>query len=89
MATAKITPGTAFQGPDGQVAVKMGPAVSAGQYFVIHPDNGGHYTDENEVKGWPQLSVSESEQAKADAAAAEAAAPAVEPTPAPVPAANK
>lgn len=63
MANTKTTPGTAFQGPDGQVALKMGPKVAAGQFFVIHPDHGGHYSDDAEVdtiKDWPQL--------KADAA---------------------
>lgn len=48
-------PGTAFQGPEGQLAVRMGPGVTAGEFFVIHPDNGGHYASGDEVADWNEL----------------------------------
>lgn len=51
-------PGTARRNPEnGSVAMRMGPRVAACEYFVIHPDHGGHYTDgvpEN-VAEWPRL----------------------------------
>lgn len=48
-----------FQGPDGQVAVRMGPSVTAGEYFVIYPDDGGHYTrhqsEVDTIEMWPKM----------------------------------
>lgn len=41
---ASNTPkGTVFQSPGGMTAVRTGPAVTAGQYFIFDPDNGGYY----------------------------------------------
>lgn len=31
--------------PNGRVAIATGPGVTAGDWFVFDPDNGGHYTD--------------------------------------------
>lgn len=57
MATSSVSKGTVFRGPEGQVALRMGPAVTAYQYFVIHPDNGGYpvSTDKQitEIEGAP------------------------------------
>lgn len=48
--------GTVYQrSADGPVAVRMGPAVTAGDYFVIDPDNGGYYTSATDVEEWTPL----------------------------------
>jgi hypothetical protein len=40
--------GTVRQHPDGVsfIAVRMGPHVAVGEYFVISPDNGGYYEND-------------------------------------------
>jgi hypothetical protein len=40
--------GTVRQHPDGvsHIAVRMGPHVAVGEYFVISPDNGGYYEND-------------------------------------------
>lgn len=58
--TPTIQPGTALQGPNGQVAMRMGPGVTAGKYFVIHPDHGGHWAAGAEVEpieSWQQMTA--------------------------------
>lgn len=55
---AADTPGTARRGPNNEVAFKMGDGVTAGAYFVIHPDHGGAYSDGKtpyDVSQWPLL----------------------------------
>lgn len=58
MAT-KIKPGDVLEGPDGQRAIRMGPGVAVGQYFVIHPDHGGHYVGDTDliktIESWPKM----------------------------------
>ena len=52
-----VEPGAALRGPNGQVAIKMGPAVTAGAYFIIDPNHGGHYTNgvREQVDTWQPL----------------------------------
>lgn len=56
-----LSKGTAFRGPNGQVAVRTGPAVAVGQYFVFDPDNGGYYENADdkvaEIEAWDELDV--------------------------------
>jgi hypothetical protein len=50
--------GTARRDPEtGSIAVRMGPGVTIGEWFVVHPDNGGHYTDDRTgvITAWPEL----------------------------------
>lgn len=53
-------------GPDGQVAVEMGPGVTAYRYFVVHPERGGHpafqAAEIELIKTWPPLAASRSEE---------------------------
>lgn len=37
--------GTMLKGPSGHIAIRTGPTVTAGDWFVFHPDHGGGYTD--------------------------------------------
>lgn len=51
-------PGTVVREPDGpRAAMKMGPSVTAGRWFVMHPDHGGHYTDgkREDIDNWHVL----------------------------------
>jgi hypothetical protein len=57
---SQLDKGTAFMRPDGAVvAVRMGPGVTAGQYFVLDPDNGGYYENDDakvaEIESWKKL----------------------------------
>ena len=55
--------GTVRKSPEGKIAVRMGPGVSAGAYFVLDPNNGGFYSDgsketigtETDVADWAVL----------------------------------
>lgn len=51
--------GTALRGPNGEVAIRTGPAVAAGQFFVFDPDNGGYYAARDDlitqIEKWPAL----------------------------------
>lgn len=46
----------------------MGPGVTVGKYFVIHPDHGGHYESGvepvKEIEGWPKLVAAQQEETK-------------------------
>jgi hypothetical protein len=78
--------GTTFRGPDGQIAIRTGPAVAVGQYFVFDPDNGGYYENADdkvaEIEAWPQLSPAE---APAPTPAPTPVAPPTPPSPAAAP----
>lgn len=57
---SEIKAGTALRGPNGETAVRMGPLVTAYEFFVTHPDNGGHpvVTDTPEataIESWKPL----------------------------------
>jgi hypothetical protein len=58
---ASDTPkGTVRQHPEGTfVAVRMGPSVAVGDYFVLSPDNGGYYENDpekiTEIDGWAEF----------------------------------
>lgn len=48
-----------FQSPDGNIALRMGPGVTAGQYFVLNPDNGGYYENNDDqvaaIEKWKEI----------------------------------
>lgn len=72
MATPKPPKGAVLQGPDGQVAIRMGAGVTAGKFFVLHPDRGGHYSSEQEdadIPAWPPMLVDEAAKAALEEAA--------------------
>ena len=41
-------------GPQGQVAIRTGPKVTAGAWFIYDPDQGGYYSsgEAEGVKDW-------------------------------------
>ena len=41
----------------GWIAIRTGPSVTVGTWFVFHPDNGGHYSDgvREKVDDWPVI----------------------------------
>lgn len=51
------SPGDVRRGPNGEAAYRMGPGVTAGDWFVIHHGNGGGYTDGSRegVNDWPDM----------------------------------
>lgn len=49
-----IRPGIVRIGPNGHRAIKMGPGVTAGPWYVMHPDHGGAYSSEDTVADWPE-----------------------------------
>lgn len=82
-----ISKGTAFVGPQGQVAVRTGPAVAVGQYFVFDPDNGGYYENDDDrvaaIESWAPLKADASAAAPAPTPAPAVSMPPVPPTPVP------
>lgn len=46
MTASGIDKGTVLYGPGQHIAIRTGPAVTAGAFFVFHPDNGGGYVAE-------------------------------------------
>lgn len=54
-----IAKGTALRGPNGEVAIRTGSAVTAGQFFVFDPDNGGYYAALPDlvakIEQWPEM----------------------------------
>lgn len=59
---AKVKPGTVRQGPDGFIAIKTGDGVTAGDWYIYHPDHGGGYGDgeAQKVSEWTPLVLQES-----------------------------
>lgn len=53
----KPKPGTVLRGPDGYIAIGTGKAVTAGDWFIYHPDHGGAYGDgvAQNVADWTPL----------------------------------
>lgn len=50
----------------------MGAGVTAGKFFVLHPDRGGHYSSEQEdadIPAWPPMLVDEAAKAALEEAA--------------------
>jgi hypothetical protein len=58
MTDKQCQPGDLRQHPGTKaVAIKTAPNVTAGDWFVLDPVNGGHYVTTAEVNDWPDLKL--------------------------------
>lgn len=70
--------GTVYLGPIGQIAIRMGDKVTAGDYLVVDPDAGGYYAGMDDeiarIETWTALETP-AEPAQQEAPASPAPAP--------------